>query len=311
MYADISGVLTAMNVALRALILGALVFLHRWPHLKWLRAYLALFIAAPILFYFIPALYTHALFVDVRNIGYLMFVGMINEVYRKEIGREARWLYPALAVILVYVFLLPSYGWYFFVPRLLLFGGMALAMQTAIREKNVPLFAYSVIAVGLLVGDLVKAVSMSLEPTVLYLQRMIDPWWGIASYMIILGGIFWPDIVRLTREMLESMPAERQDLQTVSLPSGTGTTHPREAPLESSINIFLQTSSLATQLARKEFLTLKELSVYLSVPEDYARNFVAKNNIHVYSDEEKEEHQVRRLDVERILEGEAPYSNGL
>lgn len=264
-----------------------LIAFRRWSHLKWLILYVFFVSITSVLYLGVPAFYNYSYYVTKREIGYLLLIGVVAEIFWKDLKKTPWWLFPAIGMVLVSSFLLEPGGYGFFIPRAFLFIGLAAALPIAIRNNNLPLFTFSFLASGLVISDLLKLISLVFDLKVLEIQFYIDPVIGLITYLILLGGIIWYEIKLL---LIKSLT---QDIEKVAgwKPAG-------------SLDSIAKTATLATTFSKKDFLSPAELSVYLSMPFEYVENFLEANNIRkVYPLPGNPKWVVLKEDVRKAVKG--------
>lgn len=289
--------------AVLGLVTGLLmVSFNRWPHMGWLITHVFLAAGSNILLLGVPALLDPVQIKLLQMIGYLVFLGAVTELTRATNGSMPRWSYPAALVIIAAAFWPDASGAMLFLPRIVLYGGTALAMGRAIRGRNLPLFALAFMSFGQLVSDGLKALAVITPHPILTVQPQIDVWWTTAAWSLFLGGILWPELEVLVRETALLRHTAFIDQP---LPARAGKSIRDIARIGQEINDldrFMQNAAVASSLTAKEYYSLEELAVFLSAPESVARAFVENNGVRkIFPVGDPENWLVSRREVKEAL----------
>lgn len=265
-----------------------IIAFRRWMHLRWLVCYIFYSSISVILYMGVPIFNNYAFFTTRRFVAYLLLLGMIVEIFRKDFREKPWWIYPSLVLIVISALFFPPYDVYYFIPRVIPYLVLAFSLQKAIKNSHLPLFAFSLMAVGAVISDVLKSLIWLNTTDILKVQRAIDPWWSTAVYAILLGGILWPEIVRLLKKSLvikdETNAGYRHPANVVSFPLSPQMSNPamKIDRIDKSIDEvedYLKKAAVASTLANKEFLTLDEVSDFLSLPRELAAVFIEEQGL--------------------------------
>ena len=298
----------------------ALALSRRWSHLRWLSVYvLALFVCSVVYRTILP---TSEFSLLKRLVGELLALGVVVEILRKEVGKRPLWPWFALAGLTFVPFLPLHPAMLYYLPQEIFAIGLALELPTALRNKNAPLFAWSMLGTATLLSDTIKLI----VPSKVVWQVLIrmDTWLFTGFVVLLLGGLFLPEL-RALRAFLLSISTRRsgalQGAAHACAPSA-GKAHDNVIDFEShphAINrlrsdleeIFTRLDALGAAIGmtslnpvsfEKPFLSREELALYLGTSEDVAERFVETSGIEKRSlTGEPDKWVVRLEDVRDVL----------
>ena len=294
-----------INYSLLLAIAFVIIIWRKWDHLRWLLLYALLVSLFGIFYQTIPFLQTYDTWALKRYLSYLLMLAAVAEIIRVDFRKKAYWVYPAYALIIISILFFRSYGTPdYYIPRALLFLGMASQVTRAISKKHLPLIGFSIIAIGALVTDALKLLQLD-KTTIFEIQQVIDPFLYTISFLIILGGALVPAFQKLRSLLLgrpESMILQSSAAELVV--SGredheTLTTKPADL---NSFESALRAAELSTEVSQKNNLSPAELGFYLGADEKIAETFVDIHKIEKkFSDGSKSQWKVRKSDVDKVL----------
>ncbi len=161
----------------------------RWQDYKWLKNF-ALVQSLGWLTYTFLFSGNYQAYVLFRYIGYLTFLGAALEILHKDFKETPWWAIPAVLIILVSAIFTPPYGPYYFIPRALMFLGVAYYLSRAIKHWHFALIALSVFATGMITSDIFKLLYNAYE--VFPFLRELDSLVNFVTASILVYGVVLP-----------------------------------------------------------------------------------------------------------------------
>jgi len=319
---DLIGLLFGwVNTALLGVFGLSVLLTRRWRHLRWLPVYFLVVFSLAVVYKL--WLYNSDFYFLKLMVSELLSLGVAVEILRKEAGKRPLWPWLALLCLVILPFAPIHPFMRYFLPFEVFALGLALEIPTALRIRSAPLLAWSLLGAATLVSDLIKYFRPWEE--VYRILVFLDPWWFMGFSLILLAGLFWPELERSWRWLLRLRPQPRPRLvraaEPVSAEGGNITSFPRNdsAPERSmvrpepatlevisdkldAISAAFEASSMLPRDFNKPFLSPRDLAVYLGTDEETARKFVERKSIDkVQLTDDPEEWVVFRADVDSAL----------
>jgi len=162
----------------------ALMLIFLESRRPWLIAFLAISGVGVILqIYFLNDNY--AFYVLRRYIGYLLILGVLQEILAKDYNTRTRFLYVAWAGIVIPALILPPNGLYFYIPRAILFGLCVWYLPKAFASRNIIHLGFGIMSIWHLVSDAIKLLQSAQQ--IVAIQQMLDPWVPKAVYVAVFS----------------------------------------------------------------------------------------------------------------------------
>jgi hypothetical protein len=321
------------NTALPGVMGAAVLLTRRWRHLRWFPIYALLVFLMNVVY--LTWLYNYPFYWIKHLSGELLALGVVVEVLRKEANKRPLWPWLALASLASVYFLPIDGGLKFYLPQEIFAIGLALELPTALRIRSAPLLAWAVIGSATVVSDLIKFLSP--WEKIHEIMRMLDPIFFTIFGLILLCGIFWPELSALGRRVAAASAGLRAGPQPVEPLEETAGTRREDGgniamfPLKSStptdnydmvvdteiskdrkleliskkldaLDAAVETAAMLSLSLKKPFLSPQDLSLYLGADVDTAKRFVEKHGItKIHLTDNKDEWVVFRADVDSAL----------
>ena len=331
-----------INSIMLGMVALIMIVFRRWSHLRWLAGYALVVSFLSILYKLVPQFYgNYDFYVTKRFIGYLLFLGAAAEILRKDFDITPWWIIPAILAIFIPAVLFPPYGWFFYLPRIILFIGVASTLYRAVKGRNVPLLALAIGSVGDIVSDALKLISTLYQITMV--QILIDPWCSTVMSAILITGALWQEIINILRSIVvkhdiwrlhfkegltSTVENEPSDDSLHSIAENEVIPFPDEYARSVAIKAFnskdfaediesavgrltdledvLQAAAILVSLSNKTFLSLREVAIYLGTTDDVALKYVEENNIKkIYLSNNSDHWLVVRSDVDENIKNKA------
>jgi hypothetical protein len=200
-----------------------LIKLNRWKYMPWLRTYVIGAVGLS-LWYYVFYYGNYDAFLVTRYVGYVLIIGAVYDIIRHDFAdshkmrwftinlgdldketialeRVPFWILPALLIIPLHTITAAFVNGYwhngfpwFYIPRAVLFIGLAAQFFPAKNVKHYPLMAFGFLGVGICAVDFFKMFKVG---TIIYrIQLTIDPWVFTAFAGILCYGILQPALAR-------------------------------------------------------------------------------------------------------------------
>lgn len=326
------------NTVLPGIMGIAVLLTRRWRHLRWFPFYALIVFAMNVVylswFYNIP-------FYWIKHLsGELLALGVIVEVLRKEANKRPIWPWLALISLSTVYFLPIDSNLKFYLPQEIFAIGLALELPTALRVKSAPLLAWALIGSATLVSDVIKYFNP--WEVVFQILRVLDPMVFTIFGLILLGGIFWPELSRIGRWIRAFLASLRPGLRpapatgramaarsTVGNAENVMNFPQQESPyvdreelqktdsvgkdkqLEliskklDTLGAAVEAAAMLSLSLKKPFLSPQDLALYLGTDVETAKKFVEKHNVtRVDLTDNPDEWVVFRADVDSALGNE-------
>lgn len=146
----------------------------------------------------VPGFKTYEFYIYMRAEMYIFLALIALEILKTDFGERIQkhvWAFAAIvsAAVLAYWYALP-YSLSFFIPRTLLFVGIAFQMKKAIEKRHVYLISLGSLSIALLAADALKVVDRFAGTTIG--QFVLDPFLFVPFYIALNVIVLSPVLVK-------------------------------------------------------------------------------------------------------------------
>jgi hypothetical protein len=294
-------------------VLGLAVLANpRWRRFRWFVCYALIGTALAVVYKLFFLTYEFYLLKFI--VTNLLALGAVVELVRSEKSKVPFWSWGALLCLVVVPFLPIDWNLRFTLAPLVLYFGQALSIQIALQCGNVLLIGMSVMGLSYFAAAIIKLFS-EFEQFWAAL-RYLDPWFFTVIVSLMVIGVYLPQILKVLKRSAAAIRSWRPASQHLQpAPAGTEGVGLRDSdPASCSVYQFpaaarsgaqnhlsegaalrfmmdeilerfdtmeeaLAAAATISMSARKTFLSLSDLAVYLGVSEDVAERFVEHRRI--------------------------------
>ena len=278
----------------------SLVLSGRWRHLRWLPVYVLTLLVCSLAYRaFLP---TPEFSLLKRLVGELLALGVVVEILRKDAGKRPIWPWFALAGLTVIPFLPLHPAMRYYLPQEIFALGLALELPSALRGKNAPLIAWSLLGMATLLSDALKLIAPS--RVVWQVLILMDTWLFTGFVILLLGGLFLPELRRIGNWFSEAAarddagydnaahagatsgePAAPPQAKVIRFENRSGAARRMRMELEElntrldALGAAIGMTSLTPPSLEKTFLSRRELALYLGTSPEVAERFIDNSGI--------------------------------
>lgn len=167
-----------------------MVLLKKNLHLKWVVIYAFFLPITTILYLGIPSFQITQIHSLVRFVDYLVFLAAFYEIIHTDLKKNGFWIIPAVAVIFLSAVFLPSYGYWYFIPRLF-YPAISVYLLYAFCQRHILLISFCIFSLLEAVGDLMLLVWKLTKLDVYNLQVTVVLWNSTLLSLMLLFSVFY------------------------------------------------------------------------------------------------------------------------
>ena len=185
-----SGIVHTLIISMLMLAAGILmILLRRNLHFKWLVSYAFYLPITTILYVGIPTFQTTEIHSLVRYVDYLVFLAAFYEIARSDSRGKCYWVVPLVLIILFSATLFPSYGYWYFLPRIF-YPAISVFILYAWKKRHFLLLSFCIFSLLETVGDIMLLVWKLTSLDVYNLQVSLVLWNSTLFAFLLFISVF-------------------------------------------------------------------------------------------------------------------------